>query len=94
MRHEILTELSDEGAASKDALDLFDSDILALGELDQVLDTVDDTESSFGVDFCDIAGLQPAVGVDGLARLLLVLVVARENGVATHEQLATRVRLV
>ncbi len=38
--------------------------------------------------FADVAGVQPAVGVDDLARGLLVAVVALEDGAPAHQHLA------
>jgi hypothetical protein len=58
-------------------LDPFDSDVFALGELDEVLDPVDDLEAAQVVDRGNVARSEPAVFREGLASLGLVLVVAR-----------------
>ena len=41
-----------------------------------MLGAVDDAEGSVGQPLADVARMQPAVGVNGLTRLLRVLVVA------------------
>lgn len=54
---------------------LLQRDVLALAELDEVLDAVDDAEAALLVDGGDVAAVQPAELVDRLLALRLVLVV-------------------
>ncbi len=55
---------------------------------DQLLLAVDDAHVAVGVDLGDVAGVQPAVGVDRLGRALGVVAIAAHHDRAAHEQLA------
>jgi hypothetical protein len=70
-------DLRAERGRAVHVLDPFDSDVFALGELDEVLDPVDDLEAAQVVDRGNVAGSEPAVFRESLASLGLVLVVAR-----------------
>ena len=54
----------------------------------QLLLAVDDADVALAVDGGDVAGVQPAVGVDGLGRLLRVVAVALHHQRPAHEQFA------
>ena len=73
---------------------LFESDVFTLTELDQVLDAVNDPQPAELVNHAHVARVQPAFLVDQLTRLGLVFVVAGDDVLALHANLAARVRLV
>lgn len=62
-------------AEGVDVFDLLQRDVLSLTQLDQVLDTVNDLEATDRVDGGDVARVEPAISVNRLCRLGLVLVV-------------------
>jgi len=86
--------LLDKGAADDYVFDLLGSNVLALGKLEDVLLAVDDLERAVGLDLADIARVEPAVGVNGLARLLRLLVVALADRRAANADLTAGVGLV
>ena len=75
-RHEVAL---DSGDSCVGLLDLFGGDVLSLRELEDVLGAIDDLEGSVGEDLADISGVEEPVLVEGLGRLLLVLVVPEER---------------
>ncbi len=60
-------------------LDLLRSNILALAQLEDVLLAVNDAQVAVSGPHADVTTVQPAVSIDGLRSLLLVLVVADEG---------------
>ena len=60
------------------AFEVLRRDVLAAGGDDQVLLAVGDAQEALGVELADVAGVQPAVGVDRLGGGALVLAVAVE----------------
>lgn len=91
-RQESLTvgpDLVDRGALLEDVLDLLDSHVLPLAQLEDVLLAVDDAEGPIRRDLANVARVEPALRVERLLGLLLVLVVGLENGRATEADLAT-----
>ncbi|KAI3481138.1 hypothetical protein L1887_56608 [Cichorium endivia] len=74
--------------------EVVDRHVLALRELEQRLDAVDDAHASQLVDGRNVAGAQEAVVGERLLGLGLVLVVAGEGALRLAEQLAARERLV
>lgn len=73
---------------------LLERDVLALAKLDEVLDAVNDAEASEFVDGADIARVEPALLVEQLLGLGLVLVVPGDDARAPSADLAPRPRLV
>ena len=69
-------------------LDLRRRDVLAAGGDDHVLLAVGDRQEALLVDRADVAGVEPAVGVDGGGGGVGVLVVAGEHGRRAREDLA------
>ena len=74
--------------------DLLERDVLALRQLEQVLLAVDDLQPALGVKEANVARVQPAVGIERLGCVLLVLVVAFEDVLAADQDLAARVRQI
>lgn len=74
--------------------DLLDSDVFALGQLDQVLDTVNDVKLPLLVHRGHIPRPEPTVIGEGLLGLLLILKVSGEHVGSTHEQLSSWAWLV
>jgi hypothetical protein len=64
------------------------ADVLPAGGDDQLLLAVDDGEVAVFVDHADVAGVEPAVLVESLRRLLGLLVVALEDVAAPADDLA------
>jgi hypothetical protein len=73
--------------AVEEFLDLARIDVLAAAD-DHVLDPADDVAIAFGVDGREVAGVHPAVGVDRLGGLLLVVPIALHHRIAARAQLA------
>src|SRR5581483_5903812 len=80
--------LTDEGAELELVLDELRGERRAVGELAHILGPVDDGELTARVDQAGIAGLEPAVGREGVARRLVLLEVADEHAGALHLHLA------
>ena len=59
---------------------------------EHVLDPADDAQVAVGVEGAEVAGVQPAVGVDRGRGRLRVVEVAAHHGVAAHEDLARLAR--
>ena len=78
MRHADHRALGDAGHLVDAALDLGRVDVVAAAD-DQVLAAADDRDVAAVVDLADVAGLEPAVGGELLARLLGHAPVARED---------------
>ena len=87
----------DERHELDDRLHLVERDVLAAGQLDQVLLAVDDAQVSAGQHLANVAGGEVAHAVyvrEVLARLLGHVVVAESDALAADEYLAARIRLV
>src|SRR5215210_4427149 len=67
-------------------LDLGGIDVEAAGDV-HVLEPVGDGQVAFGVERADVAGVQPAVGVDRLRGGFIVVEVAEHHVVATKQEL-------
>ena len=78
----------------EDVLDLLWGDVLSLRGLENVLAPVDDLDRSILEDLNHVSRHEPAIGVEGLSRLLRILEVALEKNFALHEELTSRVGLV
>ena len=72
------------GAEFQLVLDELRRERRAVGELAHVLGAIDDGQMPARVDQARIAGLEPAVRRDGVARRLVLLVVAQEHAGALH----------
>ena len=72
-------------------LELGGRDLVA-ADLDQLLEPVDEEDAPVLVDVAEVAGVQPAVGVDGRGRGVRVVAVARHQLRAAHPQLAVLAR--
>mmetsp|Transcript_17633 Transcript_17633/g.30374 ORF Transcript_17633/g.30374 Transcript_17633/m.30374 type:complete len:362 (-) Transcript_17633:1029-2114(-) len=83
-------DLADELAAAEDVLEVLGSDVLAVGQLEDVLLPVDDRERAVGVPPPDVAGVKPAVLVEAGLAVGLVAVVARKDIEALEAHLAAR----
>jgi len=81
--------LSDIGALLNLLLDLVGRDVLSLGELEDVLLSVDDLEGTARQEHANITGVHPARLVEGVASLLRLTEVAFEGVVAAVADLAT-----
>jgi hypothetical protein len=75
------------GVAVQELLDLARVDVLAAAD-HHVLDAADDVAVALVVDGGQVAGVHPAVGVDGLGGLFLVVPVAEHHRIAARAQLA------
>jgi hypothetical protein len=62
--------------------------------LEDVLFAIDDSETTNLIDGSDITGVQPALTVNGITRVLFVLVVSVNDVASTETYLATGVRQV
>ncbi len=81
--------LADQRAPALDRrLDVRRGHVLARGVDDQLLLAVDDLHEAVVVDLGDVAGVQPAVGVERLGGLLRLVAVAEHHELAADEQLA------
>ena len=80
--------VGDVGRELQLVLELARRDVLAAGGDDDVLHPVGDPEVAVAVLHADVAGVQPAVGIDRLGRLLRLVEVAHEDVPAAHQQLA------
>ncbi len=80
--------VGDVGRELQVVLQLAGRDVLAAGRDDDVLHPVGDVEVAVVVDEADVAGVQPAVGVDRLGRLLGLVQVAHEDVRPAHQDLA------
>mmetsp|Transcript_17137 Transcript_17137/g.56251 ORF Transcript_17137/g.56251 Transcript_17137/m.56251 type:complete len:310 (-) Transcript_17137:1189-2118(-) len=83
-------QLREQRAAKQRRLDLLRGDVLALRELEDVFLTVDDAQAPLCRPSPNVARVEPAGGVERLARLLLQLVVAPKHARASHAHLAAR----
>mmetsp|Transcript_1798 Transcript_1798/g.4679 ORF Transcript_1798/g.4679 Transcript_1798/m.4679 type:complete len:507 (-) Transcript_1798:533-2053(-) len=72
------------------ALHLLHSDVLALRQLEDVLDAVDDPQIPVLANLTDVASVEPAITLKYLLGDVLPLEVAREHGVAADQDLAAR----
>ena len=79
-------DVGDRRVAHQHVLHLGGIDVLAPGH-DHVLDPVVDVEVAVGVEVADVAGTEPPVLVDRLARRLRVVPVALHHLLAAHEDL-------
>mmetsp|Transcript_26469 Transcript_26469/g.78604 ORF Transcript_26469/g.78604 Transcript_26469/m.78604 type:complete len:625 (+) Transcript_26469:373-2247(+) len=86
--------LRHERAAYVDVLNLLRRDVLTLRHLEDVLLPVDDLEPASRDPRAHVAGVQPAVLIQHLTRLHLVLKVALEHVGPTHADFAAREWLV
>ena len=84
--------LTDERDQLEGGLEVRRADVLAAGGDDQLLLAVDDREVAVLVDLADVAGVEPAVVVEGLGRLLRVVEVALEDVAAAADDLVVRPR--
>ena len=82
--------VGDVGRELELVLELARRDVLATGGDDDVLHAIGDPEIPVAVLRADVAGVQPAVGVDRLGRLLGLVQVAHEDVLAADQQLAGR----
>ena len=80
--------LADQRVPLQLVLDQGGRDVLAAGGDDQLLLPVGDLQEAVGVELADVAGVQPAVGVERLAGPLRVLVVAAHHQRAADQHLA------
>ena len=87
-------DLSDEWRQRICVLDLLQCDIFSLRKLEKILLAVNDLQSAFCIEETDIARVKPAFIVDSLLCVLLVLVVAREDVLASNEDFTSWVGLV
>ena len=87
-------DLCDNRRESICILDLLQSHIFTLRQLEQVLLSVDDLQSSFSVNLADITRVKPAFGVECLFCILLVAEIAFEDVLASEKDLASWVRQV
>ena len=83
--------LRDEARCLQRVLEVLRRDVLAAGGDDQILLAVGDLQEAVRVDLAEVAGAEPAVVGEGRCRRLGILVVAAEDGVAAHEDLAVLV---
>src|SRR4051812_9321696 len=83
--------LRDEWRGLERVLEVLRRDVLASRGHKDVLLAVGDPDEAVLVDFPEVAGAQPAVLAEHLARCLLVLVVAGEDRLAPDQQLAVLV---
>ena len=80
--------LADERDRLERRLEVGGADVLAAGRDDQLLLAVDDAQVAVVVELADVAGVQPAVGVERLGGLLRVVEVADEDVAAAADHLA------
>ena len=78
------------GMREQEGLDLRGGHVLA-AHLEHVLEPAHEREPALVVEPAEVAGVEPALGVDRERRLLGILVIADEAGRAAHEDLAGRV---
>lgn len=86
--------LNEVAACSQDVLQLLGGNVLSLGQLEDVLLAVDDGEASTVVNESNVASSEPALRVDCLPGVLLVLEVALEDSVSTDADLSAREGLI
>src|SRR5204863_8487105 len=72
----------------ENTLDVGRGHVLAGGVDDQLLLAVDDGQVPVLVEGADVAGVQPAVGVDRIRGSLGLVAVARHHDLAAHQHLA------
>ncbi len=85
--------LADVGAEGLElALEQLRGDVLAARGLDQVLFAVGDGEEVVLVELADVAGGEPAVGVEHLGSELGLAVVAAHHAAASEQDLSIRLR--
>ena len=70
-------------------LDLGSRDVLA-AHFEHVLDTTVEQDGPGGIERANVAGVEPAVGIERLGGLLGVAVIPFEQAVAAHQHFATR----
>ncbi len=73
--------------AVEELLDLTGIDVLPSPD-DHVLDSPDNLDVALVVHLCEVAGVHPAIGVDGLGRAVGVVPVARHHRIASRAELA------
>lgn len=83
-------DLSNGGALHVVILKLFRGDVLSLGELEDVLRSVNDLDGSVGQDLHNVSRVDPAVIVKGFLSLLGVLEVATEHIGAEELEFSSR----
>jgi hypothetical protein len=83
--------LGDEGRGGDLVLDRLRGDVLAAGGDEDVLDPVGDAEESLRVDLADVAGVEPPLLVDHLARRLVLVPVPLHDLRPAGEDLAVGV---
>ena len=77
-----------------DVFDAFGGDVLALSEFEDVLSTIDDFEAAHAVDFSNVTGVEPAVGVDCFGCFGFVAVVFAETGGTSEKNFTPRIGFV
>lgn len=77
-----------EWVESVDTLDLLESDVFTLAELDDVLDTVNDLETTLSIDLSNVTGVEPAVN-ESLVGVLGVVEVSLEDVGSADADLTT-----
>ena len=77
----------DVGAELEVVFNVAGRDVLAARGDDDVLEPVLDAQEAIGIDGAAVAGVQPAISVDGLPRLLGQFPVASENIGPAHQHL-------
>src|SRR4051794_20482763 len=82
--------IRDVGRELQLVLDLGRRDVLAARRDDDVLHPVGDLDETFIVDRADVAGVQPAPGVDGFGGLLRLIEVTHEQEIALDQDFALR----
>lgn len=81
-------DISNNSCRSVDRLKLLKGNVLSVQSLDQVLLTVDNGEVAILVELANITSLKPSIGSHSRSGLLIVLVVALHNRVATDPNLS------
>ncbi|KAI6759075.1 hypothetical protein HG531_013836 [Fusarium graminearum] len=84
------SRVDEAGATHVNILDTLRGDVLALGELEDVLLAIDDLEAAHLVHLTDVTAVEPTIGIQSLAGLLIVLVILAENNRTANEKLTTR----
>src|SRR3989338_2935773 len=84
--------VEDERTLAEQVLERLWSHVLALAELEDALDAVDDAQQAVGQHLSDVATAPEPVFREGLAGGLGVVEVSRHGHVGLHQDLATRMR--
>lgn len=85
--HESLSK--EVGVGKEVVFDAFGRDVFALGELEEVLDAVDDCKASHVVDRANVSSVEPSLRIDGFGSLFGSLVILLEDGGTTKEKFTT-----